>query len=186
VLVSVRNQPAARFDAVVFACHSDQALRTLEEPTDAERRILGAIEFQTNDTVLHTDRRLMPGNQRAWAAWNYHRLASHADEVCVTYDMSNLQHLETATPLLVTLNATEHIDPDTILRQFTYEHPIYTQASVAARDSWADINAQNRTFYCGAYWGYGFHEDGVRSAAGMVETLRRAANEEQLHLQRVG
>jgi len=185
VRVTVQNQQSELFDIVVFACHSDQALSMLEKPTTAEENILGAIGFQTNDTVLHTDRRLMPDNQRAWAAWNYHRVASQADEVCVTYDMSSLQHLDTSTPFLVTLNATEHIDPDKILRQFTYEHPIYDRAGVDARNNWADINGTCNTFYCGAYWGYGFHEDGVRSAEDMVAAIREMNDAKQLHLQRV-
>ncbi len=185
VRVKVRNEQSELFDSVVFACHSDQALQMLERPTDAEQSILGAIGFQTNDTVLHTDKRLMPGNQRAWAAWNYHRTAERSDEVCVTYDMTHLQHLDTETPLLVTLNATEHIDPDTILKQFSYEHPIYDHASVAARNSLPDINGRRNTYYCGAYWGYGFHEDGVRSAENIVEAIRGSEDGKQLHLQRV-
>jgi predicted NAD/FAD-binding protein len=177
------------FDAIVLACHSDQALSMLEEPTEAERQILGAIRYQANDTVLHTDRRLMPANTRAWAAWNYHRMEADGDEVSVTYDMTNLQHLPLENPLMVSLNATRHIDPDTILRQFTYEHPLYDLESVAARSSWAEINGQNNTFYCGAYWGYGFHEDGVRSAANAVEAINTRymrENDSELHLQRVG
>ena len=128
----------------------------------------------------------MPGNQRAWAAWNYHRIAEQSDEVCVTYDMTHLQHLDTETPLLVTLNATEHIDPDTILKQFSYEHPIYDHDSVEARNNWQEINGRRNTYYCGAYWGYGFHEDGVRSAENMVEAIRGSEDGKQLHLQRVG
>ena len=185
IRVITKDKSADTFDAVVFACHSDQALKMLEKPSTDEQRILGAIEFQSNDTVLHTDKRLMPDNQRAWAAWNYHRIAKQADQVCVTYDMTALQHLETPLPLLVTLNATEHIDAKQILGQFCYDHPLYTHASVAARGEWDKINGVNNSFFCGAYWGYGFHEDGMRSAAKVVAAINELSDAKQLHIQRV-
>jgi predicted NAD/FAD-binding protein len=185
VKITLSTGEQQQFDAVALTCHSDQALAMLANPTADERRILGAIPYQSNDTVLHTDRSLMPASRRAWAAWNYHRMAEDETEVSVTYDMTSLQHLGTSSPVLVSLNATDQIDPDTILQRFTYEHPIYDMESVAARQSWGEINGQHSTYYCGAYWGYGFHEDGVRSAADMVDALNTRSHEE-LHLQRVG
>jgi predicted NAD/FAD-binding protein len=171
VLVTPRNQDAQRFDQVVLACHSDQALAMLADATAPEREILGAIPFQDNDTVLHTDIALLPQSRRAWAAWNYHRFQSDAREVSVTYHMSLLQKLATPQPLLVTLNATDRINPDSILRRIRYQHPVYSAASVRARQRWQEISGHNRTHYCGAYWGYGFHEDGVMSGKAVADQL---------------
>lgn len=176
VLVKARNQEARRFDQVVLACHSDQALRMLADATLAEREILGAIAFQDNDTLLHTDSTMLPRSQRAWAAWNYYRFQSDAREVCVTYHMSLLQKLNTPQPLLVSLNATDRINPDRVLRRIRYRHPVYSTASVRARSRWEEISGQNRTHYCGAYWGYGFHEDGVRSGKVVADSLLTARN----------
>ena len=171
VLVTPRNQDAQRFDQVVLACHSDQALAMLADATAPEREILGAIPFQDNDTVLHTDIALLPQSRRAWAAWNYHRFQSDAREVSVTYHMSLLQKLATPRPLLVTLNATDRINPDSVLRRIRYQHPVYSTASVRARERWGEISGHNRTHYCGAYWGYGFHEDGVLSGKAVADRL---------------
>jgi len=171
VLVTPRNQDAQRFDQVVLACHSDQALAMLADATTPEREILGAIPFQDNDTVLHTDIALLPQSRRAWAAWNYHRFQSDAREVSVTYHMSLLQKLATPRPLLVTLNATDRINPDSILRRIRYQHPVYSTASVLARERWQEISGRNRTHYCGAYWGYGFHEDGAMSGKAVADRL---------------
>ncbi len=162
-----------RFDAVIIACHSDQALAMLGDPTAEERDILGAIPFQENETILHTDISLMPDNRRAWAAWNYHRFETDAREVCVTYDMTLLQHLQAPERLLVSLNATSRINPERVLRRIIYHHPVYNTASVAARARRDEISGSRNTFYCGAYWGYGFHEDGMRSAAEAVSRLER-------------
>jgi uncharacterized protein len=174
VLVKARNQETERFDQVVLACHSDQALSMLADATLAEREILGAIAFQDNDTILHTDSTMLPRSQRAWAAWNYHRFQSDAREVCVTYHMSLLQKLSTPRPLLVSLNATDRINPDSVLRRIRYRHPVYSMASVLARSRWNEISGHNQTHYCGAYWGYGFHEDGVRSGKAVADSLLTA------------
>jgi predicted NAD/FAD-binding protein len=174
VLVKARNQETERFDQVVLACHSDQALSMLADATLAEREILGAIAFQDNDTILHTDSAMLPRSQRAWAAWNYHRFQSDAREVCVTYHMSLLQKLSTPQPLLVSLNATDRINPDRILRRIRYRHPVYSTVSVRARGRWDEISGHNQTHYCGAYWGYGFHEDGVRSGKAVADSLLTA------------
>jgi predicted NAD/FAD-binding protein len=171
VSVAATGMPAEVFDAVVFACHSDQALAALGDPTGAEREILGAIPYQPNETILHTDISLMPGNRRAWASWNYHRFVSDEQQVCVTYDMTHLQQLQAPQRLLVTLNATDRIDPAKILRRLNYAHPVYNRASVAARGRWREISNSNNTHYCGAYWGYGFHEDGLRSAVAVARDL---------------
>ncbi len=154
-----------RFDDVVIASHSDQALAMLAEPTAAEREILGAIPYQPNDTVLHTDTSLMPRRRRAWASWNFHmREGSGATGSTVTYDMNHLQQIDAPERFLVTLNRTEAIDPAKIIRRMTYTHPVYTPEGIAAQQRWSEISGRDGIHYCGAYWGWGFHEDGVRSA----------------------
>jgi len=174
VTVTVAGESPERFDQVIFACHSDQALRALADPTTGEREVLGAIGYQPNETVLHTDLRLLPANRRAWASWNYHRFAEAEQRVCVTYDMTHLQQLSAPRRLLVTLNATDRIDPEQILRTVHYAHPVYNRSSVAARSRWREISNQRHTHYCGAYWGYGFHEDGLRSAVAVARDLDAA------------
>ena len=171
VLVMPLGEHPQRYDAVFLACHSDEALALLADPTPAERAVLGAIEYSSNDAVLHTDERLMPRSQRAWAAWNYHRSAEADARVALTYNMNILQRLETPRPLMVTLNRTEDIDPARILRRMTYHHPLFTPAAVTAQARHAEIN-RDRTFYCGAYWRNGFHEDGVWSALEAVRHFR--------------
>lgn len=167
------GRPPEHFDAVVMACHSDQALRLLTDPSESERSILGAIGYQENDVVLHTDTRLLPKRKRAWAAWNYRRLGRTADApVSVTYSMNILQRLSTATQYCVTLNESEHIDPTKIIGRWRYSHPRYTPDAVAAQSHIDVINGQRNTWFCGAYWGWGFHEDGVVSALRVVNALR--------------
>jgi len=168
VRVKSRNSEVERFDAVVFACHSDQALRLLADPSVDERAILGAIPYQENEAVLHTDARLMPKRRLAWAAWNYHLPATPRLRVPVTYNMNILQSLDAPEPFCVTLNYAEAIDPAKILYRTVYHHPVYTPESVAAQRRRSYIDGVNRTWYCGAYWYNGFHEDGVRSALDVV------------------
>jgi predicted NAD/FAD-binding protein len=159
------------FDQVIFATHSDVSLRLLRDASERERSVLGAIAYRANETVLHTDRSPLPSRRRAWSAWNY-RLAAGAEEGArVTYCMNILQHIETAEPLCVTLNDTAAIDPSKILGRWTYDHPQYTLAALAAQGRHAEISGVNRTHYCGAYWFNGFHEDGVRSALRVCGTL---------------
>jgi predicted NAD/FAD-binding protein len=157
-----------RFDQVFVACHSDQALRMLEDASAAEREILSAFPYQENEAVLHTDASLLPQNDLAKGAWNYHLLAardnSERDRVALTYDMNVLQSLDAPFKLLVTLNRKADIDRTKILKSFKYHHPVYLPAGVAAQKRRGEISGVNRTFYCGAYWRYGFHEDGVVSA----------------------
>jgi predicted NAD/FAD-binding protein len=157
------------FDHVVLATHSDQALGVLSDPDRAEREILGAIRYQYNSTTLHTDARLLPRNRRAWASWNYHRLLADSDRATLTYDLNRLQGLETTSPVLVTLNRDDAIDPSLVLAHMDYSHPVFDPAAVAAQQRHVEINGARRTWFCGAYWGYGFHEDGVASA---VRTCR--------------
>ncbi len=186
VLVTVGGQAAERFDQVVIATHSDQALSMLKDPDASESDVLGAIPYQHNDTVLHTDTRLMPKNRKAWAAWNYHR-PQHADShVSVTYNLSTLQNVPDETQFLVTLNGSKQIDKSKVLQRFSYEHPVFNMESMAAQKRWGEINGQRRTWYCGAYWGYGFHEDGVKSAIRVCEAMENIDSHEELHLSRAG
>ena len=168
VLLKAREEAPARYDAVFLACHSDQALRLLADPTPAERSVLGAIGYSANEAVLHTDERLLPRSRRAWAAWNYHRLPQDGGPVALTYNMNILQRLDTLRPLLVTLNRADGIRPASVLRRMTYHHPLFTPAAVNAQSRQGELDS-DRTFYCGAYWRFGFHEDGVWSA---MEALR--------------
>jgi len=160
-----------RFDQVVFACHSDEALGLLTDATAAERQILGAITYQDNEVVLHTDASLLPRNRKAWAAWNAY-LPSHPEELCtVSYCMNLLQGLKTRAPLIVTLNRTAAIDPRKILRRMHYRHPLYTRQSVAAQARRNELQGRAGSWFAGAYWGWGFHEDGLRSAAEVCAAL---------------
>lgn len=159
------------FDEVIIATHSDQALRLLADPTPAERSVLGAIPYKPNDVALHTDRSLLPRRRAAWAAWNYHTSGEADRGVTVTYSMNILQNLPTRTPVNVTLNATGQIRPDSIIERLSYHHPVYTRRTFEAQQKWTDISGTHRIHYCGAYWGYGFHEDGVRSALRVCQSI---------------
>lgn len=160
-----------RFDEVVIATHSDQALAMLADPTDSERALLGAVPYQANEAVLHTDERLLPRRRAAWASWNAHIADEPAGRTQLTYWMNNLQSLASDTNFLVTLNRTDAIEPAKIIRTIHYAHPVYTPAGVAIQSRHAEISGQDRTHYCGAYWGWGFHEDGVVSALTALERL---------------
>jgi len=160
------------FDRVVFACHSDQALRLLDNPSREETEILGALSYADNDVVLHTDTRLLPDRRLAWASWNY-RLGGPADQqAAVTYNMNILQGIRSDTTFCVSLNQTDAIDPQRILRRFTYAHPQYSLAGLAAQARWAELQGQHHSYYCGAYWANGFHEDGVVSGLCAAAALR--------------
>jgi len=169
---AARAEPE-RFDHVVIAAHSDQALRMLAAPTERERELLGAIRYQPNDATLHTDRGLLPRRRRAWASWNYHLLDGDPSRPTVTYHMNRLQSLDADRELLVTLNRDDAVRSEHVLQRFRYEHPVFTAAGVAAQRRWEELDATApRTSYCGAYWGWGFHEDGVVSALRACERLR--------------
>jgi predicted NAD/FAD-binding protein len=152
------------FDQVVLACHADEALRILVDATEREREILGAISYQDNVAVLHTDASLLPRHRKAWAAWNAHVPAAPRSVCTVSYCMNLLQGIQTREPLVVTLNRTHAINPAKVLRRMNYRHPVYTRQSVAAQSRRAEIQGQRGTWFTGAYWGWGFHEDGLRSA----------------------
>jgi predicted NAD/FAD-binding protein len=159
------------FDQVVVATHSDQALALLVDPSPAEKEVLGSVRYQANEVVLHTDVRLMPSTRRAWASWNYHQAAATSSLPTVTYWMNRLQSLDAAAALLVTLNRTEAIEPSSILGRYEYHHPIYDVGTFAAQARWAEINGVDRTWFCGAWWGFGFHEDGAASGARVAEAI---------------
>ncbi|HSL99629.1 MAG TPA: FAD-dependent oxidoreductase [Candidatus Limnocylindria bacterium] len=165
VEVTPRGGPPESFDQAVLAVHSDQALAILSDPTDAEREILSSIRYQENRVVLHTDVSLLPRRRAAWASWNYLVPAAFEERVSVTYDMNILQSLPSPVEFLVTLNREEKVRPETVLLRTVSHHPVFTRQAVAAQARRAEISGVNRTWYCGAYWGNGFHEDGVRSAA---------------------
>lgn len=171
VVLTLQSGECERFDQVVIATHSDQALALLADPTDAEREILGAFAYQANDVILHTDTTLLPRRRRAWASWNYHIPREAHGRVVVTYNMKILQSLSAPQPFCVTLNRGEGIDPTRIIRRMTYHHPVYTAQAVAAQTRHQQLNGVNRTSFCGAYWGYGFHEDGVKSALTVCQTF---------------
>jgi predicted NAD/FAD-binding protein len=185
VLVSAQGVPTERFDHVFFACHADQALRLLADPSAAEREILGALPFQRNEAVLHTDTSLLPRQRLAWAAWNYHVLPDAGQRVALTYNMNILQALSSRRTFCVTLNRSEAIDPRRVLKRLTYEHPLFTPAGVAAQQRHHEISGVQRTHYCGAYWRYGFHEDGVVSALSALQRFEQGAHHAQRDLPRV-
>lgn len=174
-----------RFDCVFLACHSGQALALLDDASPPEREVLGAIRYQDNEAVLHTDVSLMPRRRRAWAAWNYHVPRDPKSHVAVTYNMNRLQSLDCEAQYCVTLNNDRRIDPQRIIRRIRYEHPIYSRAAVAAQARQAELNT-DRTFFCGAYWRHGFHEDGVVSALDAVAHFRERLAHAELHLRRTG
>jgi predicted NAD/FAD-binding protein len=158
------------FDQVVFATHSDQALALLDEPSALEKEILGAIPYQTNDVVLHTDIRLLPRKTKTWSSWNY--LLGQSDErAVVTYNMNILQGIEAPETFCVTLNNTAAINPHKIIGQFEYDHPVFSIEGLAAQQRWDEINGVANTWFCGAYWHNGFHEDGVVSALRVANIL---------------
>ncbi len=172
VMVKPHGGEAERFDEVVIATHSDQALAMLADADPREHEILGAMPYQVNEAVLHTDTRLLPHRRRAWASWNYHLLEAPTERATVTYHMNRLQSLKADRELCVTLNRTAAIDPEHVIRTIPYAHPVYTPGGVRAQARRAEISGRNRTHYCGAYWGWGFHEDGVRSALDVGEHFR--------------
>ncbi|MBP7370626.1 MAG: FAD-dependent oxidoreductase [Arenimonas sp.] len=160
-----------RFDQVVFACHSDQALALIESPSDAESSVLSAIRYQDNETILHHDATLLPPNRKAWAAWNVTIAKNDHSPCTVSYCMNILQGIESSEPFVVSLNQREQIAPEKILAVMQYQHPIYTHEMVHAQKRCSEINGQNRSWFCGAYWGFGFHEDGFRTGFEVAEAL---------------
>jgi len=173
------------FDQLFIATHSNQALEMLADPGEQEQAILGAIPYQKNDVVLHTDTALLPKRRRTWAAWNYLRRKNDNQRVSVTYNMNILQGIQATDTFCVTLNDTRNIDPGKIIRRMQYDHPVYTTSGIAAQQRHREINGQRRTWYCGAYWRSGFHEDGVVSALNALQDFREY-NDAQSSLRRAG
>jgi uncharacterized protein len=164
VRVEAKGQPAREFDGVVMASHSDQTLRMLADADGSERSVLSAVRYQKNDVVLHTDERLLPDRKLAWAAWNYRIPAKAQDRVAVSYCMNHLQGLDSKATFVVTLNQSPQIDEKKVLRKFVYDHPIFDRAAVDAQKRLPSVQGGNRVWFCGAWCGNGFHEDGVQSA----------------------
>lgn len=171
--ISFANGATEHYDQVIMACHSDQALALLQDASQAEWEVLGAIPYRDNDVVLHTDSRLLPRNRRAWSSWNYWQRSSGQSRPVLTYNMNILQGLTLTadTTICVTLNATDAIDPDKILGRYCYSHPVFSLTSVQAVSRWEEINGVRDTWFCGAYWGNGFHEDGVASGLRVAQCL---------------
>ena len=170
VTVRFKNGLQRAFDEVVVATHSDEALAMLGDPTEDEKSVLGALPYRDNEVILHTDARLLPKLQRAWSSWNY-RLKPGNGRATVTYNMNILQGLDAPETFCVTLNDTASINPHHILGRFNYAHPQFTLAGMQAQQRWADINGQHNTWFCGAYWQNGFHEDGLSSGLRVAESL---------------
>lgn len=170
VQVHFTNGLEKEFDEVVIATHSDEALAMLGDPNQAEKSVLGALSYRDNEVILHTDTRLLPRSRRAWSSWNY-RLKPGNGRATVTYNMNILQGLDAPETFCVTLNDTASINPHRILGRFNYAHPQFTLAGMAAQSRWSEINGQNGTWFCGAYWQNGFHEDGLTSGLKVAESL---------------
>ena len=162
-----------RFDWVFFACHSDEALKLIKSPTQDEKNVLKAIPYKDNEVILHFDERFMPRRKLAWAAWNYHVTEDSSSPVSLTYNMNILQNLKTNVPVLVTLNPQEKIDKHKIIKKLSYAHPQYSLKSIEAQSKHHLISGVNRTSFAGAYWGNGFHEDGVKSAIDAIEQFNK-------------
>lgn len=178
VEVTTADGARHRFDRVVIATHSDQALRMLADASSTERALLSAIPYQRNEAVLHTDTSILPRERRAWASWNYHIPRETQRHATLTYNMNLLQSLPARETYCVTLNPATALDPARVIRSFEYDHPVYTVDGIRAQRRVHEISGVNRTHYCGAYWGFGFHEDGVKSGLRVVDevvAVRRAA-----------
>jgi len=176
----------ARYDHVFLACHAPQALAMLEAPTAAEREVLAAFPYAANEVLLHTDASVLPRRALARAAWNYHLLADSQEPVALTYDMNVLQSLDAPVRFLVSLNHRKAIDERRILRTFTYDHPVYSPRAVTAQARHRELNGAQRTYFCGAYWRCGFHEDGVVSAQAALAHFDEDLARAELPLRRVG
>lgn len=175
VSISTKNG-TEEYDQVIFACHSDQALKILKDPSEEEKQVLEKIKYQANNVILHTDRELMPRYKKSWASWNYKIEDSKDREnklASVSYNMNILQGIESSKPLIVSLNQKDSISPREILGEYSYSHPLFNEDAEIAKKQHSLISGINRTHYCGAYWFNGFHEDGVKSALRVVEELEK-------------
>jgi predicted NAD/FAD-binding protein len=168
------------FDQVVLACHSDQALRLLSDASADEEAVLGAIRYQPNRAVLHTDTGVLPRARRAWAAWNYQRAADHQQEqaqVCLHYLLNMLQPLPFTQSVVVSLNPLQDIAPDKVLGSYAYDHPVFDLAAIEAQKKVPELQGQRGTYFCGAWTGFGFHEDGLASGIDVARRIRLDAAE---------
>jgi predicted NAD/FAD-binding protein len=171
VEIETRDGGRHVFERAVLAVHADEALRLLADASAAERQILGSIPYRSSEALLHSDASVMPSRRRAWASWNYRIPAGSPERAFVTYHMNRLQGLRTRHDVFVTLNGGARVGPERVLGRFTYRHPVFDAGAMAAQKLHARIDGVNRTHFCGAYWGYGFHEDGVRSAFEVARKL---------------
>jgi predicted NAD/FAD-binding protein len=174
------------FDEVIFACHSDQALSILGEQASAvEKSVLSAIPYEPNTAVLHTDTSLLPRRTSAWASWNYHIPAGTSNHATLTYNMNILQHIQSRNTFCVTLNEESAIDPEKVIAKFRYSHPVFTTQRRSAQQRHHELIRNDRLSFCGAYWGNGFHEDGVNSGLAVASAFEpskvRLASGEPVH-----
>jgi predicted NAD/FAD-binding protein len=183
VEITLQNGETQFFDDVFIATHSDQALALLEDKSQIEKEVLDAIPYQENEAILHTDETILPKKKLAWAAWNYHILNNKQDRVALTYNMNILQSLDSKEEFCVTLNNEDAINPDKIIKKIKYAHPIFTPDGIDAQKRQAEINGLQHTYFCGAYWRFGFHEDGVWSALQAIKHFEEKSYA-QLHLRR--
>ena len=177
VMVKVAGQPPENFDRVLIATHSDQALEMLAEPTPEERAFLGASPYQPNQAVLHTDSSVMPVRRAAWACWNYHLGNAAAGRTALTYDMNRLQDLDCRKRFFVSLNISDRIDPDKVIGQYEYEHPVFTPEGIIAQERWDEVSGADRIHYAGAWLRNGFHEDGAVTGRRAAEQLLASAED---------
>ncbi|NVJ61974.1 MAG: FAD-dependent oxidoreductase [Gammaproteobacteria bacterium] len=171
VSLFAQEKPLGEFDKVIFACHSDEALEMLKQPTEEQQNVLGNLKYQSNEVVLHTDETLLPKKKITWSSWNYKLRKGETDRATLSYSMNILQRLECQTEFVVTLNDTQAIAPEKILGTYQYAHPVYDRGTLEAQAKRHLINGQNNMWFCGAYWYAGFHEDGLRSALDVVNDL---------------
>ena len=172
------------FDRVIFACHSDQALALLDAPSQDEREVLGAIRYQPNRALLHTDTSLLPRARRAWAAWNYESGPAQGEQaptVCLHYLLNKLQPLPTQRPIVVSLNPLREPAQHTVLREIDYAHPIFDQAAIAAQQRVPALQGRQHSYFCGAWCGYGFHEDGLKSGFDAAQALLSDVDAQPAH-----
>jgi predicted NAD/FAD-binding protein len=186
VEVKVTGQDVEHFDQVFMACHGDQALKLLADPSLSEEQVLGEFNYQPNEAILHTDESLMPRRRRAWAAWNYHIPAYSQERVAISYNMNILQGIKAPVTFCVTLNHELPIRAERIIKRIQYSHPVFTPGSIEAQKRHAEINGAYRTYYCGAYWRNGFHEDGVVSALAALEHFEERRRNEERNFRRTG
>ena len=172
----MRDGSSETFDHVLLACHSDQSLQLLRDASKAEREALGAIPYQSNEVVLHTDDSLLPRQRRAWSSWNYWLRQRYQDRAVLTYNMNILQGIQAKQTFCVTLNASQSIADNKIIRSFEYAHPVFSHESIDGARKIAALNGINRTWYAGAYLGNGFHEDGVSSGRKVAEKINLLKN----------